>query len=761
MSTPEGPGHDSEDGVPPLKSTRDEATGASRRAPDFERRLPDVHLLDYVRVLYKRRWMAATVFVIVQLATAVYTFTTTPIYEARTRLLIESDDPNIVSFKEVIDKGPAESDYYQTQYNILQSRTLARDTLDDLQLWKDPRFGAPPPGALSQLRALAIRLIPFGRDQSQVTPASSSEIGAQSRAVDRFLENLTISPVRNSRLVDVKYRLQDATVAAAVANGVAENYIEQNLSYKFTASRDASTWLGDRLAEQRAQVEKSELALQQYREQNEAISLEDRQNIVVQKLADLNAAVTKAKTERLQKEGMYRQLDAAAKDGATLDTFPTILANSFIQTQKTELATLQRQQAQLAERLGDRHPEMVKVRSAIQNAETELRTEVAKVVQAVRTEYQAALAQEESLSAALNQQKREALAMNRKGIEYSVLEREVESGRQIYQSLMQRAKETSVTGELKSSNVRVVDRAEIPRQPVAPRVLLSLVLGLFGGTFLAFGLVFFFEYLDSRIKTPEEIESRLGIPAIGLIPALGKNWRQVEPLLSKGVPPNFAEAFRALRTNVLFSAAEKGCRVVVVTSAGPGEGKTIVASNLAMGVAYAGQRVLLVDGDLRRPREHEVFGFEQEPGLSNALVGDAKASGTVRRTDVAGLWVLTAGRVPPNAAELLGSRRFKELLASIRGQFDWVVIDSPPVMAVTDPNILANLADSVVFVVGAEMTSYAIARRAVEQLERSRAVFAGGVLNKVQIHRHSYYYSQHYRREYADYYVTAETTMKG
>jgi capsular exopolysaccharide synthesis family protein len=320
---------------------------------------------------------------------------------------------------------------------------------------------------------------------------------------------------------------------------------------------------------------------------------------------------------------------------------------------------------------------------------------------------------------------------------------------------MQRAKETSVTGELKSSNVRVIDRAEVPRQPVAPRAFFSLVLALFGGTFLACGLVFFFEYLDSRIKTPEEIETHLGLPTIGLIPALGKNWRQLEPLLSNGVPPDFAEAFRALRTNVLFSAAQQGCRVVVVTSSGPGEGKTIVASNLAMGVAYAGQRVLLVDGDLRRPRVHEVFGYEQEPGLSNALVGDAKTSDAVRRTDVPGLCVLTAGRVPPNAAELLGSRRFKELLASVRGQFDWVVIDSPPVMAVTDPNILANLADSVVFVIGAEMTSYKIARRAVEQLERGRAVFAGSVLNRVEIHRHGYYYSQYYRREYAEYYVPA------
>jgi capsular exopolysaccharide synthesis family protein len=730
------------------------ADAAASRRTRLSQARADVHLLDYVRILYKRRWSAGTAFLLVLLAAAVYTFTATPLYEARTRLLIETDAPNVVAFKEVIDQANAQSDYYQTQYNILQSRTLARDVLDDLRLWDDPLFGAPQTSRLSSLWTFAAQLMPFSRDASR-TATSIDQIGAQSRAVDRLLGGLTITPVRNSRLVDVRYRLRDPAAAAAVANSIADKYIERNLAYKFTASKDASTWLGDRLKEQRAQVEAAELALQKYREQNEAISLEDRQNIVVQKLADLNTAVTRAKTERLQKEAMYRQLEAAGQDAALLNTFPAILGNAFIQTQKTELATLQRQQAQLADRLGDRHPEMVKIRSAIQNAEGELHTEIAKVVEAVRTEYKAALAQEESLTVALNQQKGAALAMNRKGIEYSVLEREVESGRQIYQSLMQRAKETSVAGELKTSNVRIIDRAEVPRQPVAPRVLLSLVFALFGATFLACGLVFFFEYLDSGINTPEELEARLGLPTIGLIPALGKSWRQVEPLLNKGIPPDFAEAFRALRTNVLFSAAEDGCRVVVVTSSAPREGKTVVASNLAMGVAYTGQRVLFIDADLRRPRAHEMFAYELEPGLSNALVGDAKVSDAIHRTDVPGLWVLTAGRVPPNAAELVGSRRFKELLTSARSQFDWVVIDSPPVMAVTDPKILASQADSVVFVVGAETTSHAVARRAVEQLERANASFAGAVLNKVHIQRHAYYYSQYYRREYAAYYQAA------
>ena len=302
---------------------------------------------------------------------------------------------------------------------------------------------------------------------------------------------------------------------------------------------------------------------------------------------------------------------------------------------------------------------MVKIRSAIQNAQLKLQLEIGKVVQAVRNEYQAALAQEKSLAVALGQQKGEALAMNRKGIDYSVLERDVQSSKQLYDSLMQRAKETGVSSELKTSNIRVVDRAERPRQAVSPRKALNLLLGLLSGTVLALGLAFFFEYLDSRIKTPDEIRAHLGLPALGMVPALdAKSWTGKEPLIHAGVPPGFAEAFRTIRTNVLFSSADEGSRTLVVTSTGPGEGKTMVASNLAIALAQAGQRVLLIDADMRRPRVHEVFGLRQEPGLSNVLVGNAKASESVHKTAVAGP-VGAAGGAP--AAEPGGAARLAAL----------------------------------------------------------------------------------------------------
>jgi succinoglycan biosynthesis transport protein ExoP len=714
----------------------------------------EVHLLDYVKIVYKRRWMAGAAFLMFAVSVLVYTFTATPIFSARVQILIEKENTNVVSFKEAFEQNQITDDYYQTQYKILQSRDLARRTLDALRLWDQSQFNPRPDDALTLRKVvtapirMALRLV---RPQKDAEPPLADETSVQSAVIDRFLGDLTVLPVRNSRLVDIVFESPDPALAADVANALAKAYIERNLEYKFMSSKEASDWLAAQLAEQRKKVDASEQALQRYREQTDAVSLEDRQNIVVQKLGDLNAAVTRAKTERIQKETAFIQIQAVHKDPNALDTIPAIISNSFIQQQKSVLADLQRQQAQLSDTLGARHPDMVRLGLAIQTAESKMQGEIAKIVQSMRNDYQQALAQEESLANALQQQKGDALALNRTGIEYGVLSRDAASNRQIYESLMQRTKETGISGELKSSNIRIVDPAETPRGPVRPNRSNNLLLALFGGTTLAFGLAFFFEYLDSRIKRPEDVKQHLGLPFLGMVPALFDK-AMVNPLINNGVPQMFSESFRAVRTNLLFSSAEEGSRSIVVTSTGPGEGKTVVASNLAIALAQSGQRALLIDADMRRPRVHTIFDKPQEPGLSNVLVGNAKASESIHKTTVPGLWVMPAGLHPPNPAELLGSKRFKDFMGSLAEHFDWVILDTPPVMAVTDPSIVANLATGVLFVIGVEMTSRHTAQRALEQLDRAHGRFVGAVLNRVDLKHNAYYYSQYYRREYADYY---------
>ena len=745
--------------APAMPAVARETTVATPKTVDR----PELHLLDYVRILYKRRYMALTVFALVVLVVSVYTFTAVPLYTARTRILIDVENPNVVSFKEVINEQQAKTDYNQTQYNILQSRSLARKTVESMKLGDQLLASSTRTSKVSVTGVLrgVVGWIGglFGGEasppaQSENQIPAADETAAQSREIDAFLSHLSVSPLRGSRLVDVSYTLPDPALATQIVNALAKNYIQQNLEYKFLASQDASDFLNTQLQQQRKNVETAEAALQKYREQNDAISLADRENITVQKLTELNAAVTRAKTERIGKEALYNQL-RTADNASVLDTYPAIMANGFVQQLKAQLADLQRQQVQLSEKFGPLHPEMQKITSAIQNTQAKLDAEIRKVVQSVKSEYENALAQEQSLSSALNQQKSEALAMNRKSIEYSVLDRDVQSSKQLYDNLMQRSKETGVAGELKSSNIRVIDIAEQPRAPVSPNRMFNETAAIFGGSLLAIVLAFFVEYLDNRIKSPEEIKAHLGLPHLGMLPLVDESAKSGKYVLLDGeTSPNFAEAFRVVRTNVLFSSAAAGGQSVLITSTSPGEGKSMVASNLALSLAQAGRRVILLDADLRKPKVHQAFGVPQEPGLSNVLVGNAKASESVRKGSVPGLWVLPAGRIPPNPAELLGSQRFHEFIGSLRQHFDWIVIDSPPVMAVADASVLANLATGVVFVIGSEMTSRHIARRAIEQLHNSQAKFFGAVLNRVDLQRNAYYYSQYYRREYSTYYTS-------
>jgi succinoglycan biosynthesis transport protein ExoP len=718
------------------------------------------HLTDYVRVVYKRRWIAMPALLIVCCVGALNSYRTTPIYEARTQLLIEKDTPKVATLNTMFQEqdGWYNDDFYQTQYKILQSRTLARRTVELMNLPAHPALhqAMAPKSAPITLTGLFSDGVTLARRAVMGAPAPAPAPRQEPRDalasyVGLVLGSLNVVPVRNSRIVELRVTSSEPQLAADMANGLAKAYIQQNLETRFSASKDATDWLGERLAEQRRIVEESEAALQRYKESHDAIAVEDRQNIVVQRLADLNGAVTKSKTMRIEKEALYNQLKAVQGTPA-VDTLSAVLGNEYIQKLKSELGDLQRQQAQLTEKYGERHPEMVRIKNAVQVTQAKFDNEVNKIVESIHAEYQAALAQERSLVGALESQKTEALGLNRKGIEYSVLQREAESNRQVYEALLQRTKETGISSELKTSNIRVVDAAEVPTFPVLPRRGHDLMMAFLAGSILALGLVFLFEYLDNRIKSPQELRAHLNLSFLGMIPKIDDTG---PTLLHDAVPPAFGEAIRAVRTNVLFSSAEDGMRTVVVTSAGPGEGKSLFSSNLSVSLAQAGQRVLHIDADMRRPRVHAIFDVTQEPGLSNLLVGDCKPSEAVRKTAVKNLCVLPAGMIPPNPAELLGSKRCAEYLATLGEHFDWVILDSPPVLAVADASVLANAASGVIFVVGADQTSRHTAKAAVDQLNAVQAHVIGAVLNRADVDRNPYYYSTYYRKEYSRYYAKA------
>lgn len=738
------------------------------------------HLLDYVRVLLRRKYLVIFVFSLVILGAVAYLRATIPIYEARARLIIEARTPDAAGpVGDPSDQSKTQQDY-QTHYQLLQSRNLARKTIDMLGLWNDPALNPslrPPDDsfyaqARAQVRSV-FRMITRREEALDTTepppPAEPAEPQppdqpadpalspdpelrrTQDRIINLFIASLDVMPVQNSRLLDVAFRSTDAALAANVVNGLATTYIAEDIDSRSVETRKTSSYLTDQIETQRKRVAAAEDALQRYRERTGDVTVEAGNNIVVQKLADLNAALTKAKTDRMEREAIYKQVAGVANQPDALASIPAVLANAFVQQQRAELVTLLREEAGLQDRLGDRHPEMIKVRLAIKTTEEKLRTAIQDVVQSLRRDYDSALAQESSLTSALNEQKNEAQSMNRKAIDLAVLQRDVENAKLAYDTLVQQGRQAAVSEDRSTiSNVRIVDRAAPPDQPISPKRRQILLMALLGALFVSVSAAFFVEYLDSRVKTPEEVEIHLRLTSLGAIPRLPRKTQRAfasNRFSHAAVPSSFAEAFHGLRANVLFSSPDAGPCSIVVTSASPREGKTIIAANLAIGLAQAGHRVILVDADLRQPRMHDLFGLNLEPGLSNLLDGGAHTDNAVRPTQIPNLSAVTAGAHPANPAELVGSHRFGDLLSFFEKHCDIVVIDTPPVMAVADAAILAHRTSGVLFVVAADTTSRHAAQSALEQLERANGRFIGAVLNRVDRESEKYRYAS-YARSY-------------
>ncbi len=703
------------------------------------------HIQDIWSVLYRRRWTSLATFAIVAGATVVYTFLVTPVFEARSQLLL-GDKPDIVTFQGIDNSPNDDRSYLETQDRLLRSRSLARRVLDTLKLQNaDGANREPDAAGLARF---------WNRSNEAGVPAAgrSTETETESMAIDRMLAHLNVAPIRDTRIIEIRYESPDPELAARIVNTLASTYIQQNLEMRSQASKEASVWLADQLAEQRRKVEVSELALQSYRERENSLSLEAGQNIVVQRLNALNSAVTQAKTDLITVESLYRQLAAGQGDRAALDTFPQIRSNSIVQDIRTRLANLQRERTELGRSLGAKHPDMVRLDAAVKSAEHDLETEMAKTVESVRQEYLAAVAREKELTAALDKQKANALALNKQGIEYGVLLREVESSRQIYQSLLQRANETAVSSEVKGSTIEVVDAAEVPRVPIRPNRSSNLLIGFVLATVLGILAAIVREASDGRIQTPSAVKTALGLPFIGMVPYVSKRALKGKSLLlTGGVPASYAEACRALRTNILTSAGAEERRSLLVTSAAPGDGKSIVAVNLAVALGRSGSRVLLIDADLRRPMLHQLLECRQRPGLSDVLTGTRKPSEAIVSTRCSGVWLLPSGTGVSNPSEQLGSRRFKEFLEKLSESFDWVIIDSPPVMAVTDPAVIAHMTSGVLFVVNARRTQQKVAQAALDRLETAGATFAGVVLNSVTLDRDQYYNTRYYLPFYGEY----------
>jgi polysaccharide biosynthesis transport protein len=720
----------------------------------------NVHLLDRLAVVYRYRRIAVTVFVLTMVALTIQNYTRVRLYEARAQVLIEdersTDMTGLTPDLYYEDPQP----YYQTQYRILKGRDLARRVVKTVHIEDVPEFNGtlrPPPSPFAFASQLKNRIADLIRPSAPAPPTEApraDENAEESAYVSTFLSRVAVIPVTGSKLVDITFDAMDPRFAASAVNALVDEYVAQNLEVKRRGTENSLEWLQQELKAQQQKVTDSERQLAEYRERENAMSLDDRNNIVVSRMNALNEAVVKARTNRIQKESLYNQVKNLGSNTADAETIPAIAQSPQVAQLKNQLADLQREKAQLAERYGPKHPAIQDVNARLGNAQRQLELETAKAIQSIRNDYEAAALEERTLSQNLDAAKSDVQDLGKKSIDYNVMEREAQSNRTVYEALLQREKELRIASNSRANNVRVVDHAEVPKAPMAPAGRRTWLLSLAVSLALAVGTAYGLDYMNDTIKTPEDVTRHLKLPFLGLVPSVRGDRHPV--LASSHVPHDFGESFRSLRTSIISKYPSEGTKILLVTSAQPLEGKTTTAANIAMALAYGGARVLLIDGDMRRPGLHRPLRLTNERGLSQVLVGQARVRDVIQRTVDPNLLAITAGRTPPNPSELLSSERMKTLLTNLtHGPFDWIIIDTPPVLAVTDAVILAPLVSGVTFVVGAEMTRRRLAERAIETIMQSRPRYAGVVLNKVDFNRNKYYYSRYYGHQYKNYYAEA------
>ena len=716
------------------------------------------HLFDRLSVLYKYRWAAVLVFMLVVGWVMVDSYTRIPEFRSTARVLIEDPNADIATPSEISRNiNLVDPDIYmQTQLRIMRGRELAQRVAAKLDMQRVAEFNGQGPKP-TQL-AVGIALVKYyamwpyrlitSTQADTLSPRTVLDPVAESGYPDGLLARMSVNQVRGSQLVDITFSAADAQFAARAANMFADEYVANNLLLKVSTLEKSAEWLTGEVEKQGKLVQQSELALAQYKEKQDAGALDSSQNIVVARLTAQNDALTKARLERIQKEGLMRQINAAGQD---IESISSVIANPNIQNLRLTFNNLQQESARLAERYGDKHPERQKVAAQIASTDKQLKAEIAKAVQNVKNEFENAVQQEKELQSSLNEAKQAATALGRKGVDYAVLLREAESNRTVYNQLLTREKELRVVANSRTNNVRVVDRGEIPSRPSSPNHRRDWAYAIALGLALGLGVAFGIDYLDDTVKTPDDITRRLKLKFLGLVPIVSGDRH---PLISGPVPHDFGEAYRSIRTSLAAQLPGTGSRVVAVASSQPLEGKTTTAVNIAMALAVGGARVLLIDADMRRPSVHKALRMANDRGLSQLLAGQARMREVVQRTHDPNLLTITAGRTPANPSELLASDRMRALLAGLEtGPFDWIIIDTPPVLAVTDAVILAPLVGAVTFVIGAEMTRWRLAERAVETLLSSNPRNVLAVLNKVNFGRNKYYYSRYYGHQYKNYYA--------
>jgi exopolysaccharide transport family protein len=717
---------------------------------------------DFFRVLIKRKWIVVSCLATIFSVVAIASLRMTPIYEASGTIEINKPDASL-NFQ---NSATFNVDYYdptelETELKILQSDLLATQVIRELNLDRGSTLpGQAPPSPSS---------IDLAPDPLQSDPAHASA------AVGSFKSNLKVALSPNTRIIEVRFRSPDQQVSANVVNTLMQTYVENNYKARFESTMQASDWLTKQLVDLQMKVETDEEKLVRYQKEHEILGTDEKQNIIMSKLDELNKALTEAESDRMDKESLYRLVEsgdpdaiAASAGGVTLGGPNSPSASVFLDNLRTKQADLKVQVADLSTQFGPSYPKLTQLNNQLKEVDAQIQTEMKKIMATLRGQYTTALQRETMLRDAFEKQKQEANKLNESAIEYSMLKREVDTSRQLYEGLLEKLKEAGVAAGLKSNNFRIVDNARPPLAPIEPDVPRNLMFGFVLGLASGVGLAFVLEALDSTVRTTEQAQIISGLASLGMIPLGSKSAREgsnpkrlvlasskeaVELVTQVRPQSQMAESYRALRTSLLLSNLGSPPKVIMITSALPQEGKTTTSINTAVVLAQKGVRVLLIDADLRRPSIHKTLGMGPHSGLSNVLTGSTTVDEAIVRSSLLpNLCVLPAGTPPPNPAELLASPNMRDVLQHLREQYDHIVIDTPPSLSVTDAVVLSPRADAVVLVIRSGQTSKQALRRSRDILFQVNAKVVGVLLNAVDLSSPDYYYYYEYQGKYSGYY---------
>jgi polysaccharide biosynthesis transport protein len=740
---------------------------------DYEVAEPqEIDLRDYWERLLRRKGTVLSVALGVFILGAFWTFIQKPVYTAKSTLLIEKE-PNILSFEQVLQIESMRDDFYQTQYRLLSGRGLADTVVERLKLFENAEF--------------------VGRADKRKKPIDPTDHVFREGLIDKFLERLSVRPVRLTRLVEASFSARDPKLAADCVNELSATFIDLNINMKYAATEQATNFLSGQIKGLQAEIEQKEGQLQSLEAQANIVALSDTETTVIDRLSQLNKALTEAQIDRSQKEAAWNGMK-----NVSADYVPDAITNPLIQRLREDYVRLKRETQKMEERFQPDYPELQRMKVELESARNSLQDETQNLVKGAYSEYQTALNRERSLEAEFNGQKSEAFKMNSSAVQYNGLKVEIQNKKTLLDSLLRRESETGVEARLKglrTSNIRVVDRARVPVKPSSPNkkrnLILALVLGLGGGV----GLAFLFDFLDNSVKTSEDVERYAALPTLGVVPKFslegaskaysygrrlkgGREPAQLEaakagagaaaspaatvaPFVAEVekaehpgsielVPHYFpnsrlAESYRSIRTALLLSSADNPVKTIAVTSAMPGEGKTVSVANLAVTLAQSGKTVLIVDADLRRPRQHRIFKIKNTFGLTTYLTDSVPVKDVIKSTEIANLFVVNAGPVPPNPAELLGSDKMSRFIRMMGEESDFVLFDLPPMLEISDALVLGAKVDGVVLVVWGDKTSREALKKAREKLDLLKVRTVGVIINNVSVPRHgAYYYKDYY-----------------